>query len=90
MKQAICGKYAVELKSKFSGCKLKQGHSKDVIFEIRDYVHQMNLSDAKLSNEPKKQPCVCQKPLEMCCLPDPQYAVPLDVVPGICHTQGGS
>jgi hypothetical protein len=47
IKQAIRGKYALELKSKFSGSKLMQGPFKDETFEIRDCIHQMNLSDAR-------------------------------------------
>ena len=37
-------KKALELKSKFSGSKLKQGPFKDETFEIQDYIHQMNLN----------------------------------------------
>ena len=47
VKQAIGVKYAEELKSKFSGSKLKDGPFKDENFEIKDYINQMNLTDAR-------------------------------------------
>ena len=60
VKQAISGKHALELKSKFSGSKLKQGPFKDETFEMKDYIHQMNLTDARTNFRKRSNMLNCQ------------------------------
>ena len=60
VKQAIGVKYAEELKSKFSGSKLKDGPFKDENFEIKDYINQMNLTNARTNFRRRSNMRNCQ------------------------------
>ena len=60
VKQAIGVKYAEELKSKFSGSKLKDGPFKDENFEIKDYINQMNLTNARTNFRRRSNMLNCQ------------------------------
>ena len=60
VKQAIGGKYAEELKSKFSCSKLKNGLFKDENFDIKDYINQLSLTDARTNFRRRSNMRNCQ------------------------------